>query len=584
MRKLELRIKIEIIMAIFFIILLVTASVASITRTISDSGDNSNTFIRNSKGNYWSTTGMNLQTAINDLTNGGTIWIPDCNLSISSTLTLRNDINLIGIGKNSTLYLADNANINVININGKNNILIEKINVDGNTDGQSNHGVGLIDITSNSKNITIKNCYFSHSGKTHIDCQEGTSNILIEECYFIGKHNSGYGGAIWFSGSNCIARNNFIKDTYGCGIVMESETGYSPSKYHIIDGNVITGEIGHGIHMEALGGTNSMKSSNCTIINNHIHDLTAGGYGSVVCGILLAENSTCSNNRIRNVASFGIQINARKVIVTNNIISDITIYDGIQTIFAAGVTDVSDCIISNNYISNIKDDGIQLYLGGKNITIDGNIITNTGSEAIMIDVADHCIISNNVISDISYNCISNNGDNTTITGNYIYNAIGSNRGSIITTKSAIITNNNIKKTSRGIWCVATSLKNGLIISGNNIQMCTNIGINIELFGGVIVSDNIVNEVTSDGIHIATCNNLTANGNVISDTGKVNDGIEFASVQNSIAIGNVIRGFSNGIYESNGNNNIFIGNNCVSNTNGIIQSGVANVYEHNLENV
>jgi len=90
MVKIKLRTKFEIIGALLFIALLVAISAESVTRTITDSTDNSYTLIRNSKGNYWAATGANLQTAINDLgSGGGTVWVGS-DITLSSALNIGN--------------------------------------------------------------------------------------------------------------------------------------------------------------------------------------------------------------------------------------------------------------------------------------------------------------------------------------------------------------------------------------------------------------------------------------------------------------------------------------------------------------
>ncbi|MCD4740559.1 hypothetical protein K8R43_05235 [archaeon] len=49
--------------------------VGSVTRTLSDTQDNKETFIRNSNGKYWEPTGENLQAAIDDIGSWGTVWV-----------------------------------------------------------------------------------------------------------------------------------------------------------------------------------------------------------------------------------------------------------------------------------------------------------------------------------------------------------------------------------------------------------------------------------------------------------------------------------------------------------------------------
>ena len=94
MQKIKLRTKFEIISLVAFITIMVTISAAAITRTITDTGDNSYTFIRNSKGNYWECTGANIQTAIDDLgANGGTVWVGSA-VTLNSPIKPKNYITI----------------------------------------------------------------------------------------------------------------------------------------------------------------------------------------------------------------------------------------------------------------------------------------------------------------------------------------------------------------------------------------------------------------------------------------------------------------------------------------------------------
>jgi hypothetical protein len=97
MKILSVRTKIELSVVIVFLLILGAFSVMSLTRTISDTHDDMDTFIRNSKGNCWSATASNIQTAINDLGitvptdryagARGTVWLPG-NTTITLTSTI----------------------------------------------------------------------------------------------------------------------------------------------------------------------------------------------------------------------------------------------------------------------------------------------------------------------------------------------------------------------------------------------------------------------------------------------------------------------------------------------------------------
>lgn len=135
MQKIKFRTKVEVIGAIIFVALLVAVSVAAVTRTITDSTDNSYTFIRNSNGKYWAATGANLQTAVNDLAaTGGTVWVGS-DITLTSALkinksyisvdfqshriTLGADIEFINVSGSSAVQYDVVRNVNVLVSDGQ---------------------------------------------------------------------------------------------------------------------------------------------------------------------------------------------------------------------------------------------------------------------------------------------------------------------------------------------------------------------------------------------------------------------------------------------------------------------------------
>lgn len=86
---LSIRTKAGVILIAALFIVISISSVMSVTRTITDSSDTIDTYIRNSNGNYWSVTGANLELAINDVSTFGTVWI-------GSDITLTSEIDMDG--------------------------------------------------------------------------------------------------------------------------------------------------------------------------------------------------------------------------------------------------------------------------------------------------------------------------------------------------------------------------------------------------------------------------------------------------------------------------------------------------------
>jgi parallel beta-helix repeat protein len=415
----------------FLIIVAGIYLVGSVTRTITNVQDNKETFIRNSNGKYWEALPANIQAAVDDLGSGGTVWLPTGTFIVTSTpIQLKSNVNLVGMGNSTVLKLGDNQDMDIVVINSASGVLVSDIFFDGNEANQGAYNAySAIDVKGTaqapSSHITIKDCTFKKMVASHIDAEEYTSYVTVDSCHFEGRRRwssptAGYGGAIWFSGQNNVARNNFIKDTYACGIVLESGTGY-PAAQAIIDGNIITGEIAVGIAMEGAG-----KSTSAVITNNYIYNIGSDAYqpaNGSCSGIGLMYGSVASNNIVIGVpkckdtngnlkSSYGITASANVTIV-NNVVRDIGGY-GI-TRYAGG----APSLLEGNLIENVTASGI--YCGGSSdsTVIIGNTIRSADRGIYLLNNRQNCIVSGNIISDmVSYGIIeADTSDYNIITGN-----------------------------------------------------------------------------------------------------------------------------------------------------------------------
>jgi len=67
--------KLEITLGIVFILILSSVGVWGVTRTITDTSDTIDTYIKNSNGKYWEVTEANLDLSLDDLGGSGKIWV-----------------------------------------------------------------------------------------------------------------------------------------------------------------------------------------------------------------------------------------------------------------------------------------------------------------------------------------------------------------------------------------------------------------------------------------------------------------------------------------------------------------------------
>ena len=378
------------------------------------------TFITTSNGNRYNATSAGLQSA---LAVGGYIQCPEMNVTVTSALQVHSGTTLKGMGNRTILYLAASAadNYDIMNITtGSNNILIERIKFDMNEPGVSGSYVCGIYLKTYTKNVTVRDCYFTRIEWYGIDQASSStvSNLTVEGCYFDRAKQSGYGGAIAFRGKDNIARNNRIYNLYATGIVMEG--GFFTLR-NIIDGNIITGPVSVGIYSEATG-----KSSGSIIVNNIVSNINNTAYSGSPdgIGILATNNCTVSNNFVNNAARGGIKIDGDNATVSANVINEIGygytggfgINGGSNSIITGnkirnqltgtasrptyGITFGDMCVITNNhlYAGGVANFDIGLYnAGGGNCTISNNYIEGA-TTGLRLD-GRYAIISSNVFYD-----------------------------------------------------------------------------------------------------------------------------------------------------------------------------------------
>jgi len=223
MKKITLRTKIEATLVLLLLVSIVAAaSVISVTRMISDSHDDVDTYIRNSNGNYWECTEANIQAAIDDLSGsgwkGGTVWLPgDQEIDINTGIVLENYC-ILDLGGS---YLNAKSDVHMITM-AQGSVV---------RDGQ---------MDTRDVDPFTKSCIL-------FDCAEDywESNTRVEDIYMYSENSEGTG--IYYRADNQGEKAAFTK----C-------VGVSIWKFE------------YGIRLDCQGGTDSgsMTYINSNIFNN----------------------------------------------------------------------------------------------------------------------------------------------------------------------------------------------------------------------------------------------------------------------------------------------------------------------------
>lgn len=347
--------KAEIAIGIAFLFIFGAIGVVSVTRTITDSSDTIDTYIRNSKGNYWDATGANIQVAIWDLnsTNGGIVTLPASNLTITVELSMEDNVALIGQGEGKTLIYSNQGSTFIpIWIYNDDYVILRDFTLDMNDNGGNSIYVG------NSDYVTIdhveilrtgyQGIYIAPSGTKH----SFFTNIRVKHGLGVAGHGIGVNNA-----NNSVFANIIVENYDTDSDIAEDGLDITDCYNSTFDNIIVQGCGWHdGIKLAASGPA----LSNCTFSNIVISD--AQGYGMKIQNV---EYSSFNNIVLRDTGYISI---------------------------GGGSALVHHCNFNNIIVSN--SDGIGFYVGGSNLTFNNLQILNPTTGGIRMEES---------ASDLSFN-------------------------------------------------------------------------------------------------------------------------------------------------------------------------------------
>ena len=339
-----------------------------------------------------------LETALNEISNGGVININSGNYKPTKTYKIPERTIIKGIGK--VIFDCSSTLLNCVftnkltgqesGYNGSSNIVINNIIFDGKGTVHTITPVGF----GHSKNIIVERCGFKGFNRWHNIELNGCSNCYIifndfEDYGTVSRDNATEVIQIDYMGSSeqypwtskydntacsniTIESNSFknIKTTTGCigchsykkgvipsNIIIKNNLLENVEKFYYLLGSknsVIEGNKGTGLGTFVVIGNGAGNSMDGVVINNN--NCTAGGFEGDHRFIIGVDNDKHSYN----------------IIITNNIIKNFNRH-------AIGGT-FSDGVCSNNIIQGCGRHGIYMY-GWFNFTVMGNRIYQFSSES-----------------------------------------------------------------------------------------------------------------------------------------------------------------------------------------------------------
>lgn len=326
-----------------------------------------------------------INTAINSLSNGGLVYIPNgiFNVNVNTCINLKDNITMFGNGNSSVIKLADNQSNsnNIVKIESKNNVNLYNFSIDGNINNQDKNNYtqyGLF--VSSSNNCFVERIFVSNVNGVGIQLYN-SENCVVNQCY---SSNNKYHGFEIEQSNYCQLLNSYGANNERHGVLI------SP------------GEIGsQGSHY------NNVKS--CYFFENK------------ECGI----SFSLANDNLGDGLSYANTI-------TNNIVFD-NYYCGIQSF------KVDKCFIKDNLVVNNGGFGIYLYSSMENVVMNNYLLNNSQKSH---GTYDEIRIESSLTKDSCYSTISNNTiliksnikarygiHDTSYNGNYINDNVITYKGS-----------------------------------------------------------------------------------------------------------------------------------------------------------
>jgi parallel beta-helix repeat protein len=481
-------------------------------------------------GNY-----SRIQDAINDSSDGDTVFVYDEGSPYYENIEIFRSITLLGEEKNTTV---------VHGVNGEDVIRVSEnwVTISGFTIGDGGNGIyvdsdyNVIDanIIKWNRNDGISFSYHSQSNTVNgnfiwynyigtnlhfSDNNNITGNIICNN-YFHGIY-------LEYSDSNTITGNNITdnrgKNRDGAGIYIKGSNNN-------MTGNSIVNNEDYGIYLDT--------DSNNTIIGNYIANNNWDGIFLEGCSFNKITGNTISDNGIylfyskNNIVSGNIILNNRIDCSNEN-----NIYNN---------TFVNSSILLHGFNNNISNNsffngGLSLLRSHQN-SISNNSVN--GKPILLLEEKSNIIIDNVIAGQI----IIRNCSNITVRNQEIFNTLG----------IQILGSNN---------CA---------ISGNTISNNPYYGIRLSGDSNIIFNNTLT--YSSAGISLDGDNNIISCNTIASNNGY---GIRFYNSHGNNIINNTLtnnKGY--GIY-LNGDNNSISGNTIANNSQGdYISSGGINLYGDN----
>ena len=445
----------------------------------------------NGTGNY-----SKIQDAINDASDGDTVYVYDDSSPYYENIVVEKTINLTGENKETTVI--DGRRENDVILISSHNVKISGFTLknSGKLGWQNDHDAG-IDIRSSysiiSDNILLNN----YHGIASIASSNNTyfNNTIYQ--------NSAYGIVLWDYGNNNISCNTISNNKDGILVSYE--------KYNKILNNVFVSNENYGLavtrnHNTISGNTFYNDGLFIDASTNNISNNTVNGKP-----LIYLEKET--DKIVEEPAGQIILVKCNNITIQNQEINNT--YNGIQ-LYRTNNSLISNCILSDN--SNL---GLDLESSDNNI-FSNNVLASNGWLGAVVFLSNNNTFLGNTISQnkvyglwligsSDWNSILNNNIEKNLQGGIRLSEFN-NGDEDIYPNNIIISSNLIKSNDGGIGSIYGGVRD-ITITNNTITK-NRMGINLANTRNIIIRGNTINK-NIQGIALSDSRNNTIISNIFS---------------------------------------------------------------------
>jgi hypothetical protein len=321
---------------------------------------------------------------------GGNLIIPKLNLTVSSTILWKSNVNLIGAGKGNSIITLTTAGITLINATECNNISFTGVEFVGTGTTSSAAGQSYTErllYIDACTNVTIANCKFSNC-TIGVQATNNSKRLLISLNIF--ENIVGYPGA--FEGYAILANNAnhlTISDNHFYEIRRHAIYLSAGTSDAVVSNNNIENMYGTAIQVFSKQSLSQPWCNNIIVIGNKIKNVF-DTEANVSNGIIFAGQ--VSNSAMIGNVGTGIAMNMLKLDGTDGRPIDILIQGNIMSgcykaTVAGAYLSGENVIFANNEIicdpAKTNQYGIHVASSDK-IRLINNVVKNAGSYGVKI--------------------------------------------------------------------------------------------------------------------------------------------------------------------------------------------------------